>query len=132
MQERGELGALVDAWRNRRDPRPSYAWISTKVGVKSRSSVKPWLTGQSMPQPEALREIARLIGVSYRTVLDAALLDAGYLEEREYRGNTTPIGIPWTEADTEEVTSVGKGDSAEEPRTPPGTRPPRRKPGPRR
>lgn len=79
----GEVGALVEAWRDRRDPRPSDAWIGEKVGVKSRSSVGPWLRGESMPGAAHLRELASLIGVNYATVLTAALLDAGYLEERE-------------------------------------------------
>lgn len=48
------------------------------------------------------------------------------------RGDTTPIGIPMDETDSEDVTSVAEGDSAEEPRTPPGTPPPRPGPGPRR
>lgn len=86
----GELGALVEAWRDRRDPRPSDAWIGQKVGARSRSTVGPWLNGTSMPKPEHLRALASLIGLRYRDVLDAALLDAGYLEEREYRGDTTP------------------------------------------
>lgn len=87
----GELGALVEAWRDRRDPRPSDAWIGRKVGARSRSTVGPWLAGDSMPSPTHLRRLAALIGVGYRTVLDAALLDAGYLEEREYRGDTAAM-----------------------------------------
>lgn len=89
----GELGALVTAWQDRRaafGPRPTASWIGEKVGVKSRSSVGPWLRGESMPSAEHLRALAELIGVSYRAVLDAALFDAGYLEEREYRGDTAP------------------------------------------
>lgn len=87
----GELGALVEAWRDRRDPRPSDAWIGRKVGARSRSTVKPWLTGASMPEPQHLRELATLIGVNYRRVLDAALLDAGYLTEMEHRdGHPAP------------------------------------------
>ena len=99
MSTNGELGALVEAWRDRRDPRPSDAWIGRKVGASSRSTVGPWLRGESMPRPQQLRKLASLIGVSYRTVLDAALLDAGYLEEREYRDNTAPMNV--TEADAE-------------------------------
>lgn len=86
----GELGSLIEAWRDRRDPRPSDAWIAEKVGAKSRSSVRPWLTGESMPTAEHLRRLAAIIGVNYRTVLDAALLDAGYLTEMEHRGHAAP------------------------------------------
>lgn len=32
-----------------------------------------------MPEPHQLRKIATLTGVSYRAVLEAALVDAGYL-----------------------------------------------------
>lgn len=88
----GELGRLVELYRDGLDPRPSDAWIGRKVDV-GRSAVGPWLRGESMPKPEALRKLASLMGVSYRRVLDAALLDAGYLEEREYRGNAAAMNV---------------------------------------
>ena len=88
----GELGRLIELYRDGLDPKPSDAWIGRKVGV-GRSAVGPWLRGESMPKPEALRQLASLMGVAYRRVLDAALLDAGYLEEREYRGNAAPMNV---------------------------------------
>ena len=74
----GELGRLVEAYRDRTDPRVSDAWIGRKVGV-GRSAIGPWLAGQSMPKAPHLRRLATVIGQPYDRVLEAALVDAGYL-----------------------------------------------------
>ena len=34
----------------------------------------------TLPRPQHLRSVAKVIGKPYRVVLDAALLDSGYLE----------------------------------------------------
>lgn len=112
----GELGALVEGWRDRRDPRPSDAWIGRKVGARSRSTVRPWLTGASMPEPQHLRELAALIGVNYRRVLDAALLDAGYLTEMEHRDGYPAPTTPAVSATADKDVSSRRARAQTEPR----------------
>lgn len=103
----GELGRLVEAYRDSTDPRVSDAWIGRKVGVY-RSAVGPWLSGQSMPKAAHLRKLAGVIGQPYDRVLEAALVDAGYLL-KESVGNaqhpaaTTTAGESPAERVTEQV-----------------------------
>ncbi len=88
----GELGRLVEAYRDGTDPRVSDAWIGRKVGVY-RSAVGPWLSGQSMPKAAHLRKLAGVIGQPYDRVLEAALIDAGYLLKESVGNAQHPAAI---------------------------------------
>lgn len=96
----GELGRLIEAHRDEQQYPPSNAAIGRAVGV-TRTTIANWLNGDGLPSPENLRRLATLLGVPYWRVLEAALVDSGYMpRESESRGNTPAIEL-------EEVTSSG-------------------------
>lgn len=79
----GALWQLVDAYRDEQDYRPSVAQVADRAGM-NRSTLNRWKRiGERLPEARHLRAIASVIGQPYRVVLDAALVDAGYLSERE-------------------------------------------------
>jgi len=80
----GELGRLVDAHRGRQKYGATDSQIARALGV-TRSTVGNWVRGTSMPSPANLRALAAHIETSYMEVLDAALVDAGYLQQEAHR-----------------------------------------------
>lgn len=77
----GALWALIENYREAEDwrgKRPSGRTLASRVGV-SPSAIEHWRFGRKMPMPTNLRALAKVLGVGYRRVLDAALHDAGYL-----------------------------------------------------
>jgi transcriptional regulator with XRE-family HTH domain len=58
------------------------AWVAKEMGI-SRSALNGWWNRgrTSAPSSELLRALARVTRTPYRSVLDAALIDFGYLPE---------------------------------------------------
>lgn len=79
----GALWRLVEAYRDEQEYRPSVAQVADKAGM-NRSTLNRWQQlGDRLPEQRHLRAIASVIGQPYRVVLDAALVDAGYLTAGE-------------------------------------------------
>lgn len=64
----------------------SDAELARRIGV-SRQNLNLWRTHgvRGLPARTTLRGIAAVTGRPYRTVLEAALRDAGYLDENDHR-----------------------------------------------
>ena len=90
------IGRMVVEYQDRQKHRPSLADIGrTMRPPVSRSTVANWVSGQSVPDPANLRALAGLLSdVPYWRLCEAVLVDAGYLEERDPRGNTPAITGP--------------------------------------
>jgi transcriptional regulator with XRE-family HTH domain len=79
----GELGRLIQAYRDQQKYPVSDAQIAKAIGV-SRSSIGNWIRGDAVPSPANLRALANHIDTSYLRVFEAAMADAGYLpKERD-------------------------------------------------
>lgn len=102
----GSIAKLVDDYKaisNATD-----AEVAERVGI-SRQSLHLWRASgrKSPPEPENLRSFALVIGVPYRRVLDAALADAGYLDD----GAEDAIGR-LTHSDIVDITNIVTGTVA--------------------
>lgn len=75
----GRLFDLIEQHREAQPYPPSYSRIAERVGV-SRQTVMNWRTPSKLPETEHLQALAAAIGQPYHRVLDAALIDTGYLE----------------------------------------------------
>jgi transcriptional regulator with XRE-family HTH domain len=77
-----ELLAMLDDYRDKHG-QPSDASIARAAGIH-RQRISLWRTEgvRSMPDPDTLRGLARVLHVSEETVVLAAARDAGYLRPR--------------------------------------------------
>lgn len=75
-----QVKRLVDDFRAREDR--SETWFANQVGMSSKT-LNSWFTrGRKSPMPpRIIKSMARVLGLPYRTVLEAALYDSGYLPE---------------------------------------------------
>jgi transcriptional regulator with XRE-family HTH domain len=73
-----ELRGIVQAYMATDDR--TEAWVAKEMGI-SRSALNGWWNRgrTSAPSSELLRALARVTRTPYRSVLDAALIDYGYL-----------------------------------------------------
>lgn len=80
MSTVGHLWAIVQAHQDRYGP--SISEIARRIGMSS-SGVHAWNKRgvKAIPRVENLRALSELTGVPYDDVLQAALLDAGFVEE---------------------------------------------------
>lgn len=71
----------------------------------SRQALHLWRTSErrALPDPANLRSFAAAIGAPYRRALDAALADAGYLEDGD------DVGSRLTSGDVVDVTNIVTG-----------------------
>lgn len=77
----GKLFDLIEEHRDRHRPyEPSYSQVAEQVDV-SKQTLLNWRAPVKLPTAEHLASLARITGVPYLRVLDAALHDAGYLPE---------------------------------------------------
>ncbi len=78
----GALAKLIDDYKAVFDV--GDVELAKRIGV-SRQALHLWRTSErrALPDPANLRAFAAAIGVSYRRALDAALADAGYLEDED-------------------------------------------------
>lgn len=76
------LGELVQAHIDAQQYPPSERALASRIGI-AQSGLAKWRKGplSRVPDVDNLRSAARVLGVPYRVVLNAALHDAGYLEE---------------------------------------------------
>lgn len=81
----GRLWRMIESHADMQEPyRPSNAQISRAVGYAGRQGIGGFhVTSKVMPDPDRLRQFAAISHFTYREVLDAALVDAGYLDARE-------------------------------------------------
>lgn len=80
------------------------AELAKRIGV-TRQALHLWRTSErrALPDPANLRSFAVTISVPYRRVLDAALADAGYLEDED------DLGSRLTSGDVVDVTNIVAG-----------------------
>lgn len=77
------MGQLFDIIQQHMDAQPygvSQRKIADSLGV-SPTTLKNWRAPRELIAQEHLRAISRLTGVPYLRVLDALLIDIGYLSE---------------------------------------------------
>lgn len=86
------LLAIIDEYRDAHG-QPSDASIARAIGIKPQTLSSWRKRGFKVPPDNrALHELARLTNLDYRTVvLQAALYDAGWLEEDEGHGDASSI-----------------------------------------
>jgi transcriptional regulator with XRE-family HTH domain len=91
----GRLWDLIEQHRDAQHYPPSYRQLAIKLGV-SQSTFETWKAPKALPTRESLEAISKLVGISYQTVLDAALEDTRYrvppsheLKEREGHDRST-------------------------------------------
>lgn len=71
-----ELWQLIEAHLDHYGVRE--AAFARKIGTVPQTVANWKKRPTTLPRPEHLREVARVIGMPYETVLNAALVDAGY------------------------------------------------------
>lgn len=77
--EAGALWFLVERFQETARFRPTMRMMAAEMGV-SHATLADWKYHRvALPKPAHLKALAHTIDVPYRTVLDAALMDAGYL-----------------------------------------------------
>lgn len=86
----GELWSLIRRYMDQQRYRPSERQIAAELGV-TPTSITKWKRGQVLPARENLVAIARLTGVPYLDVLNAALIDREYLPRESDRGDASPM-----------------------------------------
>ena len=116
----GELWNLIEGHRDAQQFPPSYRAIAQKLGV-SQGLFATWKNPKSLPSKENLINISRLVGVPYRYVLDAALIDTGYqasLRDEEGGGGhvrSAPITEAGETPAQEDHTLAAYHDEADQP-----------------
>lgn len=70
---------------------PSERQVAKKLGM-SPTGLANWRYPRGLPAAENLRALARLAGVPYSTVLEAALADTGYTEAHDGQPPMTQAG----------------------------------------
>lgn len=99
-----QVKRLVDDFRAREDR--SETWFAKQVGVSSKT-LNSWFTRgrKSTMPPHVIKAMARVLGLPYRTVLEAALYDSGYLPETAVDDNRSrkaqPVRVKESEAPLE-------------------------------
>lgn len=79
----GALWELVQAYIDEQPYPPSISQVAERAGLSGRSTLTNWKQVTRLPDERHLRAVAGVIGQPYRVVLDAALVDAGYLTPSE-------------------------------------------------
>lgn len=73
----GRLGQIVDLWMDAQPIKPTVAGVAKALG-RTRQTVGKWMKGESVPSPQDLNNLSKLIDVSPRALLEAIWLDKGY------------------------------------------------------
>lgn len=84
----GQLWKIVQAHIDASPYPPSERQVAMKLGI-SPTALSNWRAPKRLPDVENLRALARLTGVPYSEVLEAALTDTGY-KEVGHRGDAAP------------------------------------------
>lgn len=77
MSDLGNLGQIIEDWKNSQPVPPRDAAIARRLGV-SRTWFGKWMRGESAPNVEDMRKLATLVGLDQWVLMRAALLDEGY------------------------------------------------------
>lgn len=85
----GQLWPLVQAYIDRHGT--SERQLAKRLGYSSSSSFDNWRNPKSIPGAIYLARFAGLSGTPYQRVLDAVLVDAGYLPEPNVHPLVTSI-----------------------------------------
>jgi transcriptional regulator with XRE-family HTH domain len=89
-----KLLGIIDAYKDTHG-QPSDASIARAINVAPQT-ISSWRKRgiRDLPEPDTLRHLAAFVGVPPLTVVDAALIDAGYLTEEELRQrpSAAPMG----------------------------------------
>jgi transcriptional regulator with XRE-family HTH domain len=77
-----KLLAIIDAYKDAHG-QPSDASIARAVGVAPQT-ISSWRKRgiRQLPERDTMKQLAAFMRVDYDDVLDAALIDTGYMEER--------------------------------------------------
>jgi transcriptional regulator with XRE-family HTH domain len=77
-----KLLAIIDAYKDTHG-QPSDASIARAVGIAPQT-ISSWRKRgiRELPARDTMKQLAAFMHVSYDDVLDAALIDTGYMEER--------------------------------------------------
>lgn len=78
----GRLWALIEHHRTSQAYPPSHRALSQRVGI-TQTTLSNYRAPKGLPAREHLESLALVIGVPYRMVLSAALVDVGYLDPEE-------------------------------------------------
>lgn len=89
-----QLGEILQEWSDRQPIQPvSDAALGRALGM-TRQTVGNWRAGLSrMPEAHQLRKLATLTGRQYSEVLEAALVDTGYLARESLQGDGPRVGV---------------------------------------
>lgn len=81
---------LIDAYRDAHGS-PSEASVARAIGAAPQT-VNSWRNRgiRELPEVEIMQRLATYLGVPYRTVLEAALVDAKYASTEEYPAPEAP------------------------------------------
>ena len=75
-----QIERLVEDYLAREDR--SRSWFAKQMGLSDKTLSSWFRRGRRSPLPPgAVKAIARVTNIDYRTILDAALADSGYLPE---------------------------------------------------
>lgn len=85
------LWRMVEEFRDSQSFRPSIRAVARQAGIKE-STFANWQHVTGLPEAEHLRAFAAISRFSYQQLLDAALLDAGYIRDRSDGTATTEAG----------------------------------------
>jgi transcriptional regulator with XRE-family HTH domain len=86
-----KLLAIIDAYKDAHG-QPSDASIARAVGVAPQT-ISSWRKRgiRQLPERDTMQQLAAFMRVPYDDVLDAALIDTGYMEERPH-DDPPPVG----------------------------------------
>jgi transcriptional regulator with XRE-family HTH domain len=116
----GQLWDIVQAHIDSSPYRPSERRVAARIGI-SPTALSNWRSPKRLPDVENLRALARLTGVPYSEVLEAALTDTGY-KEVGHRGDAapnTPAGDKIAGIDPETVFTSQEASRGADRRPPP-------------
>lgn len=85
-----QLWRLVDGWRRQQRFPPSQSALAKDIGV-ARGAVTQWKYGETRPTPDHMRRLQSATGLRYRDLLDAMLIDMGYLPKERDGNEAAPI-----------------------------------------
>lgn len=88
MSRETHLWRVIESWRTSQPWPPSQAKLAREIGV-APTAMSQWKLGQSKPTPKRMRALQAATGIRYRDLLDAILMDMGYLpfNVKEVTGN---------------------------------------------
>jgi transcriptional regulator with XRE-family HTH domain len=81
-----QVWQIIQQWMDGQIVGVTQSKVAEAIGVQ-RSALSQWKYGQARPTPANLRRVHEVTRVPYRRLLDALLVDMGYLSTEEVVGN---------------------------------------------